>query len=343
MNLLLLYLLPFFSAAAISGAILLFLKHIAPKIKLIDTPGGRKKHKGDIPLIGGLAILVGFFFTCLLFPSPLFIYKPLFACMILITFLGLADDFQELSPRIRLLGQMSIVLLAIFWGNIKLSDLGNLFFQGNIHFGMIGTLIFTVLAWLSFVNASNMQDGADGLAGSIAVIQISFLLFLAISKHAEVDARLLSIFLGTLIVFLWFNFPLPGRRAKIFMGDAGSLLLGFFIAWFAISFSQQSNTFPSPVTFLWITAVPLLDFFAVTIGRIRHKQSPLKADRRHLHHFLETKGYSSFQIVIQISLLSITFSIIGLLLFYLHLSDGLSFVFFSCLLIIYVLFFLKKT
>lgn len=342
MNFFATYFLPLLIAGIITALSLFFLRRIAPKVGLLDLPGGRKQHEGNIPLVGGLGLFIGFLFTCLLLPWPLSPYKPLFGCMTLILFLGLMDDLHELTPRLRLLGQMAIVLLAIFWGKVELKDLGDLFCTGNIHLSFFGAIIFTILAWLSFMNASNMQDGLDGLAGTINAIQVIALIVVAFLGHVEADSSLLMAFLASLIVFLFFNFPLPKnkRPAKIFMGDAGSLLLGFFTAWFAIRFSQSG--FPSPVIFLWITAVPLLDFFAVTIGRIRRRHSPLKGDRNHLHHFLQQKGIDPCYIVIGLGSLSIIFSTIGLYLAYSEVSDALSFLLFLCVLVPYVLFFSQR-
>ncbi len=344
------YILPFFTAGFITFFSLLCLRRIAHKIDLLDLPNERKQHQGDIPLIGGISILLGFIFTCLVIPLPLSPYKPLLGCMTLIVFLGFADDLRELTPRFRLLGQMLIVLLAMFWGNLELRNLGDLFFTGqNIHLHGVGAAIFTILAWLSFTNASNMQDGVDGLAGTVSAVQIASLLLLAFLGHAVSDAALLSAFLAGLIVFLCFNFPCPKnkRTSKIFMGDAGSLLLGFFTAWFAIRFSQynfhhEGSHFPAPVTFLWITAVPLFDFFAVTISRILQRRSPMKGDRQHLHHYLEKKGYTPFQIVVIISLLSVIFSAVGLTLAWTNISEGTSFVLLLILLMSYIGFFCRK-
>lgn len=331
-------------AGLITALNLLFLKHIAPKVGLMDLPGGRKQHIGKIPLVGGLSMLIAFLFTALFLPLPLSPYKSLFGCMMLITFLGLADDLHELTPRLRLIGQMIIVLVAIFWGHIELKNLGNLLFFGNIQLHTLPAIIFTILAWLSFTNASNMQDGLDGLAGTVNMVQIAALLLVAFLAKAESDTILLTTFLSTLWVFLFFNFPLPKnkRTAQIFMGDAGSLLLGFFTAWFAIRFSQYGGNFPPPVTYLWITAVPLFDFFAVTIGRLRQRCSPMKGDRQHLHHLLQKKGYDPFYIVFGLGLLSALFSLIGLSLFWAHISESISFLLLLALLIPYILFFSKS-
>ncbi len=330
-------------AGIITGFSLFFLRRIAPKVGLLDLPGGRKQHEGDIPLVGGIGLFIGFLFTSLILPWPLSPYKPLFGCMTLVLFLGLLDDLRELTPRSRLIGQMFIVLLAIFWGNVELKNLGDLFFSGNIHLSSWGALIFTILAWLTFMNASNMQDGLDGLAGTINAVQVIALIMVGFLGHVEADSSLLMAFLASLMVFLFFNFPLPRnkRPAQIFMGDAGSLLLGFFIAWFAIRFSQAG--FPSPVTFLWITAIPLLDFFAVTIGRIRRRHSPMKGDRNHLHHFLQDKGFDPCYIVIGLACVSALLSAIGLYLAYAGIREGISFILFLCLLVPYVLFFSNRT
>jgi UDP-GlcNAc:undecaprenyl-phosphate GlcNAc-1-phosphate transferase len=329
-------------AGIITAFSLFFLRRIAPKVGLIDLPGGRKQHAGEIPLVGGLGLFIGFLFTCLILPWPLSPYKPLFGCMTLILFLGLMDDLHELTPRLRLIGQMVIVLLAIFWGNVELKNLGDLFFSGNIYLSSWAAIIFTILAWLTFMNASNMQDGLDGLAGTINAVQVMALIVIAFMGHVEADSSLLIAFWASIMVFLFFNFPLlkNKRPAKIFMGDAGSLMLGFFTAWFAIRFSQAG--FPSPVTFLWITAIPLLDFFAVTIGRLRRHDSPLKGDRNHLHHFLQHKGFDPCYIVICLGSLSILLSAIGYCLACSGFSDGVSFILFLCILIPYVLFFSKK-
>ncbi len=344
MNFFATYLLPLLTAGAITGFSLVFLRRIAPKVGLLDLPGGRKQHEGNIPLIGGLGLFIGFLFTCLILPFPLSPYKPLFGCMTLILFLGLMDDLHELTPRLRLLGQMFIVLLAIFWGHIELKNLGNLFFHASIHLKAWSAVLFTILAWISFINASNMQDGLDGLAGSINAVQIAVLILVASLGHAEADSALLTAFLASLLFFLYFNFPLPGYRrpAEMFMGDAGSLLLGFFTAWFAIHFSQLGGSFPYPVTFLWITAVPLFDFFAVTIGRIRHRQSPMKGDRYHLHHLLQQKGFDPCYIVLGLSGLSALFSLIGLSLAYSGVNESVSFILFLLLLIPYILFFSQR-
>jgi len=357
------FLFPCFMVALITGMSILALKHIAPKIGLLDSPGGRKRHQGQVPLVGGLAILIGFLFTCLTVSWPLSPYKPFFACTILIVFLGIADDLHELSPRLRLAGQAFIVLLAVFWGGNALHDLGDLFFMGNIHLGHL-SLLFTLAAWLSFINASNMLDGTDGLAGSINLLQLGWLCVIAFLNGANSDGFILLLFITAIVVFLLFNFPYSFRKNmriiptvfraatrrdeaqqscspkdegyKIFLGDAGSLLLGFIVAWFAIRFSQQGGHFPSPVVFLWITAVPLLDFFAVTIRRIRRSQSPLQGGRDHIHHILAERGFSSLKIVLTMAMVSLILASIGLVLWVIHCPDGFSFLLLIALLIFYV-------
>lgn len=345
----LLSLISFFVAGIFTACVLLFLRRIALKIGLVDLPGGRKQHEGSVPLVGGIAILTGFLFTCLVLPSPLSEYKALFGCMTLMTFLGVADDLHELTPRFRLLGQMIIILLTIFWGHTELHYLGNLFFSGNIYLTWFAP-IFTILATLSFINASNMLDGVDGLAGTVNAIQLTVLLWIAIYMGCQTETMLLATLLICLLVFLCFNFPWPLKNNHkksyiIFMGDAGSLLLGFVAAWFSIHFSQlphTSTTYLSPVTYLWITAIPLFDFFAVTINRIRRHISPMKGDRQHWHHWLQQKGLSSLVIVLLTASLSLLFALIGLTFAFAHISESYSLLTLIILLIMYVYYRGKK-
>lgn len=339
-----------FIAGISTYCVLLFLRRIALKIGLVDLPGGRKQHDGSVPLVGGIAILTGFLFACLVLPFPLSQYKALFGCMTLMTFLGVADDLHELTPRFRLLGQMIIILLTIFWGHTELHYLGNLFFSGNIYLTWLAP-IFTILATLSFINASNMLDGVDGLAGTVNAMQLSILLWVAIYMGCHIEAMLLATLLISIFLFLFFNFPWPFKNKqkithKIFMGDAGSLLLGFIAAWFSIHFSQLSNTsitYLPPVTYLWITAIPLFDFFAVTINRLRRRISPMKGDRQHWHHWLQQKGLSPLIIVLLTASLSLLFALIGLTLAFAHVNEGYSLLTLIILLIIYVYYRGKKS
>src|SRR3990167_10449021 len=198
------------------------LKPAAEHIGLVDTPGGRKMHADAVPLIGGIAIFVGFCFSLLWLNISLHDYRGLLAGSAILVLIGVMDDFRELTTRIRLVGQCVARLLLIEWGHLSVDHLGDLFFFGSVNLG-VGSFLFTLFFVLGFINAINMIDGHDGLAGTIVLGQALLFAFLCMHFHQINNAQVLIIFIAMLSVFLMFYFPFPWRkRASIFMGDAGS-------------------------------------------------------------------------------------------------------------------------
>ena len=305
------------------------LKPVAIRIGLVDVPGGRKKHANDIPLIGGLAIFIGFCFALLSFDVSLKDYRGLLAGSVILILLGIVDDFKELTPRIRLIGQCLATLLLIEWGHVSLMHLGNLFSFGNVELGVgIVSLSITIFIVLSFINAINMIDGHDGLAGIIVLGQVLVLAFYDWQYHCIQTVCFLMIFAIVLSVFLIFNLPLPWqKRASIFLGDAGSTFVGFFTAWFALALSQLFLTSAHPVigynliTVLWILAYPLFDLLTVILRRLTTKRSPFVASRDHLHYLLSDLSFSTGKVTFILFLLSLAFSMFGLFLAKLHIHE----------------------
>lgn len=295
-------------AMTIAGIVLL--KPLAIRLGLVDKPGGRKLHHGNIPLIGGIALFFGLGFSLLTLNISLSNYRCFIAGCVLLVLSGVLDDFHELTPRARLLVQFIVAVLMVTWGNQVLFSLGDLFSLGNISLNYLGYPI-TVIAVLAVVNAVNMTDGADGLAGTIGWIEIAFLAWIAHRAGQVMDVQILYLILAALFAFLCFNFPLF-QKAKIFMGDSGSMMLGFILVWFSVGLSQVSGA-AHPVTFLWILAVPLWDISSVVIRRLLKGYSPFKADRGHLHHYLLEKGYSSLHVTVIIGALSAALGLIGMM------------------------------
>lgn len=330
-------------AFAITVLTIILLKPLSIRLGLVDEPGGRKDHQGHVPLIGGIAISVGLGFGLLTLNISLSDYRSFIAISILLIITGLLDDFHELAPRSRLLVQLVVGLLMCFWGKLVLLHVGNLFNFGDIHLGYFA-IPLTVIAVIGVINAFNMTDGLDGLAGSLALIEFIFMLWLAIHINASDEIQILQLLIATVIAFLLFNFPFPGRKqAKVFMGDAGSMLLGFCLVWFALKLSQGSDTstLVSPVTFLWLTAVPILDIGSVIWRRLSHKRSPFSADRGHWHHYLQAKGYSSFKAVLAISFFAIVSSFVGIAGEYWHAPESVMFASFLIVFFAY-LFILRR-
>ena len=248
------------------------LARLAVKIGLIDHPGGRKKHPQPVPNVGGIAMFIGFAFACLTLHVSLYPYRSLFASGALLTLVGAVDDMRELSPKMRIIAQFFAACFMIFWGNVVLQQFGNFFTLSDIHLGYWGVLL-SIFAVVGLINAVNMLDGADGLAGGLTFIQLLLLCYVAYHARRYDDAKVIFLIASVVLTFLWFNFPRKNTSAKIFMGDAGSMWLGFVLTWFCISLSQPPHVSANPATFVWIMAVPIFDLINVFILPLHIKQT----------------------------------------------------------------------
>ena len=313
---------------------------VALHIGLVDTPGGRKKHIHPVPLIGGIAIFMGFCFALLCFNISLRNFRGLLAGSSVLLLIGVMDDFHELTPRIRLLGQCFATLLLMELGHLSVMHLGNLFFLGDINLGWF-SFPFTTFFVLGFVNAINMIDGNDGLAGMIVLGQALFFVYLAVLFHQTDTIYVLLLLSAPLCVFLHYNLACSNeKRASVFLGDAGSTFLGFVIAWFAVSLSQVMSTthLPyaatfNPLTLMWVLAYPLFDLLAVIAHRLRAGKSPFSAGRDHFHHLLLDGGFSRVSITFMLFALSVALGAIGIVLADLQVPE-------SCQLVAFFGFFL---
>lgn len=305
----------------------LLLRPLALRLELIDTPNIRKQHQGNIPLIGGLAMLMGLLVGLLTLPISLQNYRSFIAGSALLVFVGLLDDFRELSPKSRFFAQIAAVLLMIFWGKVIITHFGNLIFFKDIYLGHYTSLIVTLIAGLGIINAINMIDGVDGLAGTLVLVELSLLICCAIVTQHFSAATILMLLTACVLGFLWFNFPFPGRtHAKIFMGDAGSMLLGFGLIWFLIELSQNGSQTITPVTMLWIMAIPLFDATAVMLYRLIKGQSVIFSDRQHGHHVLLALNFSPLQINILFGGTNFVLGLVGLCAFYYHFNESVMFI-----------------
>ncbi|KXI28161.1 undecaprenyl-phosphate alpha-N-acetylglucosaminyl 1-phosphate transferase, partial [Paraglaciecola hydrolytica] len=260
---------------------------------MVDKPNGRKQHNGEIPIVGGLAIYIAVIFSSFLFiqlDSNYTLYLISTSFMVLI---GALDDFYDLDAGLRLIAQFLIASLMVFGANLYISDLGDLFGNGNLQLGVFSQ-IFTLLAVVAAINAFNMMDGVDGLVGTLSINAFISIAFLAFVSEVAFDTELPAIFLGAIIAFLFFNFGVIKKgKYKIFMGDAGSMLIGLTIIWLLTYSTQTENSIMKPISAVWIIAVPIIDMFSVMLRRISAGYSPLRASRDHLHHFILSKGFDN--------------------------------------------------
>ena len=329
-----------FIAFFITFSCILLLKPLALRIGLVDVPNSRKHHQGDIPLIGGLAMFMGFLAALLTLAISLQHYRSFIAGSALLVFVGLLDDFHELSPRSRFLAQIFALLLMFFWGGIKLTQLGNLIFYREIGLN-IYSLPVTIIAGLGVINAINMTDGIDGLAGTLVLTELILLIYCAIINGQVLAATILFVIIATILAFLCLNFRWSSRlSAQVFMGDAGSMFLGFALIWFLIELSQRGSHTVTPVTMLWIMSLPLFDTTAVMLYRASKKKSIFTSDRQHLHHLLAGFNLSAAQISLLLGGTNLVLGSLGLWAYHYQWAEGILFIGF---LILFMLYFLSVT
>ncbi len=278
-------------ACLLSALTIVALRAPAARLRLIDRPDGRKRHGESVPVTGGLAILLAFFAALWIPAGSPDIHRVLLVVMVALGAVGLYDDRHGGSARAKLAAQIAAALAMTLWGNQLLRSFGDILGIGPI--GLAAWSIpITVFATAAVVNGINMLDGLDGLAGGlVAVMLLYFALFAWLIGDTRALALLAALF-GAVAGFLLFNAPHPWRgRLRTFMGDTGSLALGFAVAWFTLELSQKARAVP-PVVMLWVAGVVLLDLFTVTVRRLLRGRNPLLGDRGHIHHLLLRRGMS---------------------------------------------------
>jgi UDP-GlcNAc:undecaprenyl-phosphate GlcNAc-1-phosphate transferase len=277
--------------------LILWMRRPAHRFGLVDDPGGRKRHGVAVPLTGGISLTVGFFLALALSLPALSDQLVLLVSMALLALIGVLDDIGEVSPRSKLGVQVLAAVLMTSWAGHFLVHLGDLFGRGDIQLMNWG-IPLTVFATVALINGINMLDGVDGLAGGLVFVMLCF--FAAFSWWAQdvVSLKILVVLLGALGGFLVFNLPHPWRgHRRTFMGDTGSLVLGFVVAWYAIGLTQSYGATVPPVVMLWVTGIVLFDLFTVTVRRILRRRDPAAPDRAHIHHILLRRGLSPGRVV----------------------------------------------
>jgi UDP-GlcNAc:undecaprenyl-phosphate GlcNAc-1-phosphate transferase len=281
------------AAALLTTAIALFLQKPAHRFGLVDKPGGRKRHRESVPLVGGIAIAASIG-TLLPVIGPLSTHHHiLLTASAVMLFIGVIDDWNGLSPRTKLLCQAIAALMMAHWAGVALTSLGDIFSLGPIVLGLFAIPV-TVFAVLSVMNGINMFDGLNGLAGGTCLSILALLAMLA-AMVGDTDALLmLTASAGAVAGFLVLNMPIPGTRSRqVFLGDAGSLLLGFVVAWFTVELSQRPTGLSvPPIVMPWVLSLVLYDLFTVTVRRALRGRNLFAPDRTHLHHLLLRRGLS---------------------------------------------------
>ena len=286
------------------------LRPIALDINLVDIPDNRKQHDGSVPLVGGLSIYFGLMVAIYItqpLPDNLF-YLLMTASLILL--IGLLDDLKDLGIWPRILVQIISCVILVLVTDTCITSFGSAFGSNEIVLGKFA-IPFTIFAVVGLVNAFNMCDGIDGLAGSLAIVTIiGIISFDAVTKNPPLLGFLLM-FSAALLPYLFTNLI---SVKKIFLGDAGSLLIGFILAWILVFLSQGDSRSMVPTSVLWCVAVPVIDTFTVCFQRIRTGKSPLSADRQHFHHLLLDAGFCPKKALLIILFCAFSLLALGLIL-----------------------------
>lgn len=287
------YVMPFLLAMVVAMAWLPVFGRLATKFGIVDRPGVRKVHAVPIPRIGGLAMAVGVLVAAMIViplepPDRYF----LVAAGVL-TIFGVLDDRFDLHYGVKLIGQLLAVLIVVYFGDIQIHSIT---LDDRVMLPQWIAVPVTILFLVGITNAINLADGLDGLAGGTTFLCLGALAILAHSSGQTVCAGLALAFAGAVLGFLRFNtFP-----ASVFMGDAGSQLLGFAVGVLSVRATQSGNTAISAATPVLLLAVPIMDTLSVMVQRVSEGRSPFGADKNHIHHKLLQLGFDHHEVVMVI-------------------------------------------
>ena len=290
---------------------------------LLKIPNLIASHSKAIPTYGGVAIFFGIIlsFFILLKIGDIDGVQWIMGSLFIVFFLGVIDDSITLRPSKKFLGQLIAIIIIVYFNDLRITSMQGLFFIYELPY--ITSFLLTVLTMLVITNAYNLIDGIDGLAALIGLLVSSvFFVFLCLQNDINF-AIILSAIIGALIAFLRYNW----HPAQIFMGDTGSLVVGFLLSIIAVQFVEtdfqiESQWFQikTPTLAMAILIIPLQDLLRVFIVRLAQKKSPFSGDRNHLHHLLMDKGLTQIQTAITLLLFNLLVIIAALFLGFLNIN-----------------------
>ena len=294
-------------AALTTAAAIIILRQLAEPLGLVDRPNDRKHHDGNVPLIGGLAMIAGLLVGAAWYGQFHHFAQILLGTSLVLAVMGTLDDRHDLSVRVRLAVQTAAILTVIATTGVYIHTLGHIFGY-QLELGWLG-IPLTVAAVIGLLNAFNMMDGIDGLAGGLTLVSIGAIALFTRAAPLHGSLVMMALLATAVLPYLAVNLGFLGR--KIFMGDAGSMVVGYLLAWTLIHLSQEPGTRLSPVDVLWCVALPVLDTLAVMYRRLREGKSPFKPDRGHIHHILLRAGLGSRATLIALIALAAAIAFLG--------------------------------
>jgi UDP-GlcNAc:undecaprenyl-phosphate GlcNAc-1-phosphate transferase len=288
---------------------------LAVRLGAIDLPRDRDLHDAPVPRLGGLAILAGALIAALIFMPFDGETRGILAGALVAGIVGSIDDLYDLPPALKLIGQVAAAAIPVAAG-VRV-EIFTLPFVGSVDLGATGGGILTGLAMIAVMNVVNFTDGVDGLAAGVCTISGATFAIIALSLD-RVDAGVLAaITAGAALGFLWHNF----HPASVFMGDAGSNLLGLLLACIAVQGVLKTAAVVALVFPLVVLAVPILDTAFVVAKRFKYRRPAWQADTEHFHHRMARIGFSQRQTVIYLYLWTLTLAALALALRFVPYSD----------------------
>jgi UDP-N-acetylmuramyl pentapeptide phosphotransferase/UDP-N-acetylglucosamine-1-phosphate transferase len=308
---------------------------IAKAKKLFDVPDGRKHHKSSIPTLGGLGIYATIVIISLTFintcgmngggiVNSLTSLPPIIAGFTMIFFIGMKDDLLDISARKKLVVEIMALLILVVIGDVRLDSMQGMFSIGQLSYPV--SVMLSLFAGIVIINSVNLIDGIDGLAASVAMLG-SFVFGSYFIVAGEWEYAVLSFtILGAIIPFFLYN--AFGHTNKIFMGDTGSLILGFALTVLVFRFNEMNAAAvfkpyftAAPAFSFAVIIIPMFDTLRVFTIRIYRLESPFKADRRHLHHILLDLGCTHLQATALLIAINVGFIVLAYSLNFLGNSD----------------------
>jgi UDP-N-acetylmuramyl pentapeptide phosphotransferase/UDP-N-acetylglucosamine-1-phosphate transferase len=317
--------LVFLLAAAITAISIPTIVKVARIKQLVDIPNGRTSHQGMVPSLGGFAIFVAISIALLSFVDfqTLPGIQYLLGGLLIVFFLGLKDDILVIDPYKKLLGQIVAAGLVVFLGGVQFTSLHG--FLGIHEIPPMAGSILTIFVIIVITNSFNLIDGIDGLAAGIGIL-ISLLLGVWFYYIGQYQLAIVALaFAGAYIGFFYYN--ISKGHNKIFMGDTGSLILGFTLAFLIIHFNelnlveQKMNFASAPAVSFGIFIVPLFDTARVFLIRAMRGRSPFNPDKQHVHHRLLHIFNSHLKTTVTIIGFNVLFIVLVIVLQHMHISE----------------------
>ncbi len=290
----------FLLAFGITYAIIPVIVRVARLKNLCASPNQRTSHSYDIPNLGGIALFIGFVISTIIFAGDFFTSDLVYIIsgLVILFFIGMKDDILIIDPKKKLAAQIIVAFIVSIYANIKIVGIFEIFNNETINY--LANIIMTVLMFVVIINGFNLIDGIDGLASGAGILSSLVFGLWFLDVHNIAYTVMSFSLAGSLLAFFIFN--TFGKENKIFMGDAGSLILGLVISIMVVEFLNpdsvpRSDFFnhASPALAIGILILPLFDTIRIFTVRIMQGKSPFVADHQHIHHLLLEIGFSHLQ------------------------------------------------